>query len=760
MTEPREWPHRRAQLFAAGAAVVGVWTVVIFSLQAVFEPGLWRAGFVAICAMTIAIACMVRAIWPNTRTAAGVLGGLGGLVCWWFLADRAGRASEWLFHPKTQVDSAIRAALSGYAPVDATGPLADVAMLVILLAVTASALLLVGGSLPLAAGALAALFLLVPFVIVGLRIPPGYLILAGAFLMLLAWLGSPTVHWAGLATTGLALALAAVTLQVAPETRDKVWNGSVVRSPVSTTVPDVTVSLAADLRQRGSSRAFTFTSEIGGPQYFTLATLRDFTEGRWLPDAVLSSQSTDTARSQERAFAGSTFVEIFPESGEVSVYESSGSEQPEIQVTIDGLISEWLPLPQAATRVTSKSESFDPSAWVWAESSATAFSDSAITRRGDIYSVEVAAPVSRYWALSVLDQISPESLALLTDPAAVPVELAPYLALPDQIPEVLTETAHHIAGGAEPDRLALAIQLESYFQSGEFVYDEAAPYTPGTDRDNPYSVMEAFLTEKRGFCVHFASTYAVMARSLGIPTRLAVGYAVNAADGQPTAVRGRELHAWPEIYVEELGWIPMEPTPGGAGMRALDPEFEEPEVLPTIEPADEVPEPLPEEPTIDPVSPTTPDDGDTADDPAVASGTLRALGIAALVGGTLLIPALTRLARRLWRGRTAREPSSQAWAEFRDTAVDLGYLSDGDGSPRAHTADALVDYLVGRGILGATAAESARELAHMMEAERYGEETPSGNPQGSLEIARAALLANATPGVRARAVLLPRSLVR
>ena len=59
-----------------------------------------------------------------------------------------------------------------------------------------------------------------------------------------------------------------------------------------------------------------------------------------------------------------------------------------------------------------------------------------------------------------------------------------------------------------------------------------------------------------------------MARYLGAPTRVAIGYA-SFSDGQgESTVRGRELHAWPEIFVDGLGWVAFEPTPGGAGVLA------------------------------------------------------------------------------------------------------------------------------------------------------------------------------------------------
>lgn len=80
---------------------------------------------------------------------------------------------------------------------------------------------------------------------------------------------------------------------------------------------------------------------------------------------------------------------------------------------------------------------------------------------------------------------------------------------------------------------------------------------------------EYFMFErKEGYCVHFATAAALMFRMYGIPSRYATGYIVPAADflpsenGYTASVKNLRAHAWAEIYVEGLGWIPVEATPG------------------------------------------------------------------------------------------------------------------------------------------------------------------------------------------------------
>ena len=89
---------------------------------------------------------------------------------------------------------------------------------------------------------------------------------------------------------------------------------------------------------------------------------------------------------------------------------------------------------------------------------------------------------------------------------------------------------------------------------------------------NGLSVLADFLTLKSGYCIHFASAMAVMARLEGIPSRIAVGYAPGRSTGATVAVPGqgplpeyevdaRDAHAWPELYFQGVGWVPFEPTP-------------------------------------------------------------------------------------------------------------------------------------------------------------------------------------------------------
>ena len=76
--------------------------------------------------------------------------------------------------------------------------------------------------------------------------------------------------------------------------------------------------------------------------------------------------------------------------------------------------------------------------------------------------------------------------------------------------------------------------------------------------------MDDFLFEsKTGYCVQFAGAFVVLARSLGIPSRLALGYTPGKLTEEGYfSVTGKNAHAWPEIRLSDNRWVAFEPTPG------------------------------------------------------------------------------------------------------------------------------------------------------------------------------------------------------
>ncbi|MDW3219630.1 MAG: transglutaminaseTgpA domain-containing protein [Acidimicrobiales bacterium] len=125
-------------------------------------------------------------------------------------------------------------------------------------------------------------------------------------------------------------------------------------------------------------------------------------------------------------------------------------------------------------------------------------------------------------------------------------------------PEEISALAREVTAGQQTD-LARAVALQSFFRDPErFVYDLDVAL------DQSAADIESFLAIGRGYSEQFASAFAAMARSIGIPSRVAVGFTWGEYDSalDEYLVSGKHAHAWPELYFADAGWIPFEPTPG------------------------------------------------------------------------------------------------------------------------------------------------------------------------------------------------------
>jgi transglutaminase-like putative cysteine protease len=129
------------------------------------------------------------------------------------------------------------------------------------------------------------------------------------------------------------------------------------------------------------------------------------------------------------------------------------------------------------------------------------------------------------------------------------------LDLPDDFPDAVVALANDITAEAPtPYRKALALQ--TYFRDN-FTYDLRV------QRGHSEEAILSFLRNRRGYCEQFSATFAAMARSVGLPARVAVGFTQGElrSDGR-YHVLGRHAHAWPEVWFDGIGWVLFEPTPG------------------------------------------------------------------------------------------------------------------------------------------------------------------------------------------------------
>ena len=85
---------------------------------------------------------------------------------------------------------------------------------------------------------------------------------------------------------------------------------------------------------------------------------------------------------------------------------------------------------------------------------------------------------------------------------------------------------------------------------------------------NQEEFLDYFLLEsKQGYCSYFATAFVLMARAEGIPARYVQGFCVPVTSNKKMTVTGNMAHAWPEVYIEGIGWLPFEPTPGYEELR-------------------------------------------------------------------------------------------------------------------------------------------------------------------------------------------------
>ena len=296
----------------------------------------------------------------------------------------------------------------------------------------------------------------------------------------------------------------------------------------------------------------------------------------------------------------------------------------------------------------------------------------------------------RYSVVSALPQLDGDELA----PAAAPLsgELGRrYLALPADFPERVRREARRVTSTAaacpelacSPAELAsgqltpfhTARALQDWFRTN-FTY--SLDVIPGHGE----SAIEAFLFRtRRGYCEQFAGSFAAMARSVGLPSRVAVGFTPGArADDGTFRVTAKEAHAWPEVHIPGFGWVAFEPTPtravpGGESYTGV--------TGPAAEPGSGSPTPTtPTAPTTVAPSPAagppatpapTPPEGTTPDD-AGSSRPLLGVGIAALILAALAYLVGVPAGRRARRGRrraAAGTPTSRVLVAWQEAEEDL-----------------------------------------------------------------------------------------
>ncbi len=373
--------------------------------------------------------------------------------------------------------------------------------------------------------------------------------------------------------------------------------------------------------------------------------------------------------------------------------------------------------------------------WLPAAFEARGFSSSTTDARFDAESSTLIVPGERetgdgsdYQVVSAVPVLDPDTLrATATEPDRD--ELGRYRRLPEGFSERILAEARRVTAGA-PSDYDRALALQDHLRT--FAYDLDVAAGSGI-RD-----MEEFLfVRRRGYCEQFAATFAAMARAVGLPARVAVGFTPGELDGSsPDAsvdgaatyiVRGENAHAWPEVHLPGAGWVAFEPTPGRgapgdqsytgvAPAQAVpgQPTRSEPPTAPSASPTTE-PEGATTTNAPDRVRITSPDElGDPSPSESERSAVDRyvvdPLGWIAVAAGTAVAIAAVAtpatiavgLARR--RRRAGQEPGARvrlAERELAEALAALGLPAD-PASSAAQRAERIASVLPGSGEPAAT----------------------------------------------------------
>ncbi|WP_157439503.1 transglutaminase TgpA family protein [Aeromicrobium sp. Root344] len=469
------------------------------------------------------------------------------------------------------------------------------------------------------------------------------------------------------------------------------------------------LELGQNLRRNGTTTALTYTTGLPEAPYLKVATLRNFTGKTWKPGT-------------NQQFAA-------PEGEEAIKALGIKVEKELTTITIRQLKTTMLPLPYPMTKVTGLKGK-------WLDGFGLTMISTDDDTRGQKYSVT---------SLDV-QPTATQMRAITTSPADL--LLQEETKLPPKTPAIIGETARKVTADAtnEYDR---AVALQDYLRNdGGFAYSETAPVADGYD-GNGVDVIAEFLKKKSGYCVHFSSAMAVMARTLGIPSRIAVGYApgsvVGIKDGQNQyEATSDDLHAWTEIYFKGIGWVGFEPTPSIGSATS----FREPGSSSTSTDGGEVansPRGAVREETnnVDSTGATTSEASQTA--PRTALITFAALLL--LVG----IPALLRWARRRWRFGRAGSSVEPLWRELEDTARDFGVPFSPTDTPRG--------FATRLGARDGIDHEALGRLLQRIERARFARAAvQEGDGADDLRAVIDSLAAGASRKERWRAIALPRSL--
>ncbi|HEU4514002.1 MAG TPA: DUF3488 and transglutaminase-like domain-containing protein [Nocardioidaceae bacterium] len=371
--------------------------------------------------------------------------------------------------------------------------------------------------------------------------------------------------------------------------------------------------------------------------------------------------------------------------------------------------------------------------------------------------------------------------AELVDASPAPESVfTPFTELPEDLPESVERLARRVTDGLD-SRYEKAVRLQDWFRrDGGFQYSLRPE--PGTGADDLVAFLDAE-DGRIGYCEQFAASMALMGRTLGIPSRVAVGFLEPDREDGEYVYSAWDLHAWPEMYFSGAGWVRFEPTPGDRapsvpGYTTGSFQAPEPEGVPnSAAPSANANNRNEERLRGDAAAAGSDDQGSTGG--AIGRRLPLVLAFVALLFAPWLLRSVVR--RRRWAAATTpREAAEAGWRELRDVNLDLRLPWDDSVTLRTRARGIATAFgrtgvqqregFVRGGVRGAganpEAAAALDRLVTDVERARYsrGLDSERGRPveavHADVETCVAALMAGAVKKHRRAAVWLPASLVR
>ena len=540
-------------------------------------------------------------------------------------------------------------------------------------------------------------------------------------------------------TLGVAALLAAVIMPVVlPQLPPKFLISGLGRSSASggtgsgTVGFSLSLDLAADLNSRSTAPVLQYRTADTSPPPLRVAvsSFYESDQGVWLP-------------RRGRLPALSRNPDVPPPSGLSSDVPKKGF----VMAVSGNLLDE----PNLAVPYPLISADLDGTAWGLDNQT----QDVRVAERPETYSAS-------YWRLDP----TAEMLQATTTNGSEDTAFGNDLSVDERSARTVRALSERLTAGRD-SAFEKAMAIQQYLRAtGGFTYSLtlAPPVRDASGNEAGFDPLTNFLVTKQGYCVQFATAMVMMSRAAGIPARIAIGFLPGTLVKGIWTVTASDAHAWPELYLNGIGWTRFEPT----ATRGAPPAYAIPATsggaagggtptagATTAAPRNTGPKDLQDR---------SAGNGTITDVGVGSTSTIRWLThgwglvlIGSLLGllGSMVVPTAARWRRRrdLMAARTSAQHVEVQWQVLTSSLRDLGIPPAPSRTPRQVRA-----YYAHEAFLDGEASEALGRLVQTLERSRYAESAPV--PEGlAADTQRVVRAAAATRGRRdrIRAALWPSS---